>query len=152
LKAILGGGLVVAVFDGVNATTFWGLFRGTEPHVIFQSIAAGLLGESAFTGGITAAWLGAFLHLLIACGVAAVFYIGCRIWPGMLGRVVTCGLIYGAVVYLVMNHVVVPLSRARPAPFNTAWFLDNFLGHLFLVGLPVALVARLSVPESRPVA
>ncbi|MBI3450126.1 MAG: hypothetical protein HY049_14580 [Acidobacteria bacterium] len=144
LQAILGGGLVVAVLDGVNATLFWALYRGTEPHVIFQSIASGLLGQSAFSGGTETAALGAFLHLFIAMAVAAVFYLGCTIWPVMLRWTLTCGLVYGAVVYLVMNFVVVPLSQARPVPFNPAWFLDNFLGHLLLVGPPVAFVTRWS--------
>jgi uncharacterized membrane protein YagU involved in acid resistance len=98
----------------------------------------------AFSGGAAAAWLGAGLHLFIASSIAAVYCLASRRWRILLARPVACGVTYGALVYGVMNHIVVPLSRARPVPFQPAWFLANFLGHLFLVGLPVALIARWS--------
>ena len=144
LEAILLGGSAVAVLDIANAMTFWALYRGTAPHVILQSIAAGLLGQDAFTLGASSALLGAFLHFFIACGVATVYYAACVLRPILIWRPATYGAIYGAVVYLVMNHVVVPLSHARPVPFIPAWFFDNLIGHVLLVGPPVAFIARWS--------
>ncbi|HJY81944.1 MAG TPA: hypothetical protein VKK81_12785 [Candidatus Binatia bacterium] len=113
-----------------------------------QSIAAGLLGKDAFSGGASTALLGAFLHLIIACGIAAVYYLACLVWPALVKRPFIYGAIYGAIVYLVMNHVVVPLSRATPVPFSPAWFLDNLIGHMLLVGPPVAFVARWSAAKA----
>jgi len=58
-----------------------------------------------------------------------------RAWP--------CGLAYGFAVYLVMNHVVVPLSAAGPGGAkNPLWIGLSIAVHIFLVGLPCALAAR----------
>jgi len=143
-EVILLGGLVVALLDIANAMTFWALYRGTAPQRILQSIAVGLLGTDAFTLGAPSALLGACLHLFIACGIAAVYYAACVFWPALTTRPALYGAIYGAVVYLVMNQVVVPLSRVGPAPFILPWFLANFIGQVLLVGPPVAFIARWS--------
>jgi len=149
LETILLGGIAVAVLDASNAITFWALYKGTQPHVIFQSIAAGVLGRDAFSGGMAAAWLGALLHFLIACGIAAAYYLASLAKPVLHERPVPCGMMYGAVVYLVMNHVVVPLSRANSPAFIPGWFVANLVGHIVLVGLPVALIAHRSATRRR---
>jgi uncharacterized membrane protein YagU involved in acid resistance len=128
---------------------FWAAYRGTPPRVILQSIAAGLQGRDAFSGGAGSAWLGAFLHVLIACGVAAVFWVGCVLWPALIRRPFLHGAVYGGIVYLVMNQVVLPLSRAPRGPFRLAWFLDNLIGHMLLIGPPVAFIARWSASRNR---
>ena len=144
LETILLGGGAVALLDIANAMTFWALYRGTSPQRILQSIAVGLLGNDAFTLGAASALLGAFLHLFVACGIASVYWAACMIWPSLITRPAMYGAIFGAVVYLVMNQVVVPLSRVGPAPFILPWFLANFIGHVLLVGPPVAFIARWS--------
>ena len=144
LDTILLGGGAVALLDIANAMTFWALYRGTSPQRILQSIAVGLLGNDAFTGGAGSALLGAFLHVFIACGIASVYWAACMFWPGLITRPAPYGMTYGAVVYLVMNQVVLPLSRVGPVPFILPWFLANFIGHVLLVGPPVAFVARWS--------
>jgi hypothetical protein len=149
IESIVAGGIAVALLDAANAVLFWYFYRGTEPHVIFQSIAAGLYGRASFSGGMTTAWIGALLHCVIAFGVATTYYLGCLATPLLYRRAVLCGMTYGAIVYLVMNRIVIPLSNATPAPFRPAWFAANFGGHLLLVGLPVALIARWSATRKR---
>jgi hypothetical protein len=54
-------------------------------------------------------------------------------------------LLYGVVVNFVMQNAVIPLSRVprNPnAPFVLAVFLNGYIGHMLLVGLPAAWVAR----------
>ena len=72
---------------------------------------------------------------------------------------VLVGLAYGAAVWLLMDGVVLPLSRARVTPLTAPWFWIQLATHPFVVGLPIALVvggvgrsaARLSpVPVGRP--
>ena len=113
---ILGGGLAAGLLDIVNAIVFWRLYNGASATVILQSVAAGLLGKAAFAGGGASAALGLFLHLLIMCVMAAVFWLACRRWPWMLQRPVAAGVSYGLVTWAVMNYVVLPLSRAGPRP------------------------------------
>lgn len=144
LETILLGGLTVAVLDITNAMTFWFFYRNVPPVRILQSVASGLLGKQAFAGGTNTAMLGAGLHVFIACTVAAVFYVGCRVWPALLRRPVASGTIYGLGVFAVMNFVVLPLSAARQGAFHLPWLLDEVTGHAVLIGLPVALIARWS--------
>ena len=55
------------------------------------------------------------------------------------GRIVL-GLAYGVVVYLLMDLVVLELSRASSTP-PTSWrFYVNLVQHMVMVGLPIALI------------
>lgn len=145
---IVYGGLIVGVLDGLDALIFFGL-RGSTPTGIFQYIASGLLGRAAFSGGLKTVVLGVLLHFLIAFILAAIYYgLSLRL-PTLIRRAVICGLIYGVVVYFVMNFLVVPLSAAPKIPFRVAPFLNGVIGHALLVGLPIALMARLSAKKNK---
>lgn len=148
LQTIVLGGAAVAVLDIANAIIFWHLYRGTPPRVILQSVAAGIYGRSSFSGGMATASIGALLHCVIAFSVAATYYLAALRLPVLYRRPLVCGMAYGALVYLVMNRIVIPLSNANQGAFNPAWFAANFGGHLLLVGLPVALIARWSATRS----
>ena len=95
--------------------------------------------------------LGCFLHFVIATGAAAVYVFGIRLRPALGRRPVVSGLVYGVVVYLVMNFVVVPLSAAgRPLAWPPVPVLINgLLGHALLIGLPAALWASRAVHPAR---
>jgi hypothetical protein len=132
--AVLWGGLAAGVGDTVLALVLYpvGLTR------IYQSIAAGLLGRDSFQGGLATAALGGLLHFFIATTAAAVYVAASTRLKLLLRQAVPCGLAFGVAVYFFMNFVVVPLSRARAGSF--AW--PPMIGHAFLVGLPIALIAR----------
>ena len=148
VHVVVGAGTAAGAIDIVNACAFWNILYGTPPARILQAIAAGLLGKDSFAGGAATATLGLVLHFGMSLAMAAVFYCACLRWPPILRRPVIFGLLYGAITWLVMNQVVVPLSRAQPPPFIAAWFVDGVLVHLLLFGVMLALVARWSA--SRP--
>jgi|HubBroStandDraft_1064217.scaffolds.fasta_scaffold1046392_1 hypothetical protein len=142
LRAILQGGLIAGVLD-ITAAFLLSAPRGIRPAVILRGIASGLLGKSAFQGGISIAVLGAFLHFVIAFGAAAVYVTASR-WLTILTRqAVLCGLLYGIVVYLFMNEIVLPLSafpfRGHPSAVN---LLISIAVLMLVVGLPISLSAR----------
>lgn len=140
-RAILYGTLVVGLLDGIDAIVFFGL-RGAKPHRIFQSIASGLLGSDSFQGGWATAALGVGLHFFIAFGIVLTYWLVSRRWLLLVRRPVVCGLLYGLVVYGVMNLVVLPLSAAAKAPFSWPVLINGLLIHVFGVGLPSALFVR----------
>jgi len=144
VDVVLTGGLAAGLLDIINAVTFWFLYNGASPVRILQAIAAGVQGQAAFAGGTASAALGLFLHFVIACGMAAVYWLSCLRWPALLDRPVLAGVGYGVLAYLVMNYVIVPLSRATPPSFLLPWFIDSVLAHVVLVGLLLAFVARWS--------
>jgi uncharacterized membrane protein YagU involved in acid resistance len=141
--AIFWGGLACGVFDITQACIAWGIQNHLSPMRIFQSVAAGLLGTDSFKGGMKTAILGGVLHFFIAFSWAAIYYIASRRFPLMVEQAVLSGLIYGELVWLAMNFVVIPLSALHRWPVWTkASIITGPIGHLFLVGLPIALAVR----------
>lgn len=141
VAAIAVGGIAAGVLDIVYAFTVYGL-RGVGPLTILQSIASGLLGREAFRGGEATAALGAALHFGMTTAMAAVFVMVSLAWPGLRARAVQWGMIYGGAIFLVMNYVVVPLSRANGTGPPPELYAAGFVVHVLLVGLPIALIAR----------
>jgi hypothetical protein len=143
LRAIFWGGLVAGALDITYAFVFYGLRNGLSPARILQSVASGLLGADAFKGGLGVAALGAALHFLIAFTAAAVYYAASRRLNFLLRHAVACGVVYGVLIYALMNYVVVPLSAAPPrgAPPPVV-LVTGLLVHMFFIGLPIALFAR----------
>jgi len=140
-RAILFGTLVVGGLDALDAIVFFGL-RGAAPTRIFQSIAAGLLGRSAFSGGLSTAALGVALHFFIAFLIVATYVLASRRVEMLTRSPIVCGLIYGVLVYLFMNLVVLPLSAAGRPTFVVPVVINGVLIHMLGVGLPSALFAR----------
>ena len=141
-RAILIGGLIAGAFDITFAFIFYSL-RGSTPLRILQSIASGLLGASAFRGGMKTAILGFFLHFFIATSAATIFYLVSRKLKFMIEYAIICGILYGLCVYVVMNFVVLPLSAIPFKPSHAASVvIAGLLIHMFGIGLPISLAVR----------
>ncbi len=118
------------------------MMRGGAWDRTLQSVASGWLGRAAFSGGMSMAALGLASHFLIAFIWAALYYAASHALKPLAQRPFIFGPLYGALVYVLMNTVVVPLSAA---PFTLPLRLTGLLVHMFLVGLPIALaVSRYS--------
>lgn len=142
-RAIGWGGLIAGILDIMDAIVFYGQ-RGVRPMRILQSISSGMLGASAFRGGWRTAVLGLALHFVIAFGAAIVYFAASRFMRVLRERPVICGLIYGVLVYLFMNYVVLPLSAVPKNPRPQSWpaLINGVAAIVFLVGLPIALAVR----------
>ena len=138
---IIAGGLLVGTLDLLFASGFWAM-RNVPPIRIAQSIAAGVLGDASFDGGAASAWLGVGLHYFIAIMFVLVYWLMARRATALLQQPVRYGLLYGLLLYLVMNFVVLPLSAAGMASFNDAsWVIASIAMHL-LIGVLCARFAR----------
>ncbi|HYW74831.1 MAG TPA: hypothetical protein VE961_27645 [Pyrinomonadaceae bacterium] len=139
-------GLVAGLFDITYACIFFGLRYHIPPSRIFQSVARGALGASAFTGGFKTALLGLFFHFLIALIIAGIFYFASRAIPFMINHAVISGLLYGLCVYLVMYGVVMRYSAVHNQlyPWQYPWglLIPNLLIHMVGIGLSIALVVK----------
>jgi hypothetical protein len=147
-RALVWGTLIVGALDAVDALVFFGL-RGASPVRVLQSIASGLLGRSAFAGGLRTAALGLLLHFFIAFVIVAVFLYASRRFPVLVRAPIVSGLMYGVAVYGVMNYIVVPLSAAATGRFSWVVFANGVLIHMFGVGLPASLLARAVRSDTR---
>jgi putative exporter of polyketide antibiotics len=137
--AIVVGGLIVGALDLSYAIAVYSPHR---PIRVPQTIASGILGMKSYSGGVQTAVLGVILHFVIALGAATVYYLASRKLTLLLNRAVTCGLIYGALVYLFMHIVVLPLSATPKGPTHFVYQSFEFVWHCFGVGLPIALSVR----------
>ncbi|MGZ3445732.1 MAG: hypothetical protein ACXWLG_09705 [Myxococcaceae bacterium] len=141
-RAILAGGLAVAVLDGLDALVAYKLAFGMTPVTTYQFVASGMLGQSAFAGGAATALVGLAVHLLVAFSATAVFVLASERLPQLRRDAVAWGLAFGVGVFAVMTFVVIPLSRIPASTPPLPLILNGVIGHAFLVGLPIALAAR----------
>ncbi len=144
LKTIVMAGLVAGALDITYAFIIWGL-RGVSPIRIGQSVASGLIGREAAVGGGTATgMLGLLLHFLMAIIIAAIYYTAARNIRLLVDRAVPCGIAYGLATYGVMNYVVMPLSAIGSTGGGGPAYITitGILVHMFLIGLPIALITR----------
>jgi hypothetical protein len=147
LLAIFWGGLACGIFDITQAMGAFYLQSGLKPVTVLQSVASGLFGRASFQGGTRTAALGAFLHFFIAFSWAAIYYLASRRLLFMTEKPVITGLIYGEFVWIIMTFVVLPLSAIHRWPtWNKASIITGPIGHMFLVGLPIALAVRRWAP------
>ncbi|MGH9481888.1 MAG: hypothetical protein ACRD1L_07315 [Terriglobales bacterium] len=140
---ILKVGLVAGTLDICDALIYSG-FHGALPHQVFWFIAAGLIGaRAAVEGGMATAALGLGLHYGIVFIWTALYYAASRSLPVLRRWPVPCGLAYGLLVYLVMNLVVLPLSRIGWRPLPHGFALVNAVGAVMLfIGLTIAVLMR----------
>lgn len=147
LALVLAGGSAAAALDIVFACLYWAIDSGVPASRILQSVAAGVLGDSSFDGGAVTAALGLVLHFLIVFAMAAAYYVAARHWTRLREQPFLQGGLYGLLLYAIMRYVVVPVSRANPAPDDRLWIALAIAAHVFLVGIPIALYAsRAAMP------
>jgi hypothetical protein len=143
LTSILWIGLVAGTLDISENLVFNGL-RGITPWRVFQYIASGLIGMRSFQSGWASVWLGVAIHYAIALAWTAIFYAACLRFSKILRHPVLWGLVYGGVVYLVMNLLVLPHSGVPhpPAAISLASRINAVLALLFCIGLPISFLVR----------
>jgi hypothetical protein len=155
VRAVTLAAIVVAALDLAYAMLVWTVIQPvTTPRGILQSIASGLLGRSSFGGGWPTAILGLGLHLFIALVWTLIFLAALRLLPPLRRWVsdrrgaVLVGLGYGALMWLGMDLIVLPLSRARATPVGSPFFFINLAQHALVLGPPIVLLLR--AVASRP--
>ena len=140
VRAIAITGLIVGAMD-ITSAFIIAISRGSTVTRLLQFVASGLIGQKAFAGGAATAVLGLGLHFLIAFSLVGVFYAASRRLSFMLRRAVLAGLVYGLIVFGVMNLIVLPLSAAKPRHSLTGDLIQIGI-HMFVIGLPTALLIR----------
>ena len=146
LRPIALGGLIIGTADAIIYHVLVTSVLGGNPLIsVYQYIASGALGESAFAGGIATALLGVLLHFFIAFVVAGVFILSANRISLLSRNPIVGSLLYGFGVFIVMNMIVTPLSAAPalPAP-TTPQLIVTILDHILVVGLPLGILVQRS--------
>lgn len=142
IAGVLVGGGIAATLDIIYAIVRNAGY-GMSPLRVLQSVASGWTGDDAFTSGVSGGILGLVSHFGILLVAAALYLAASRRFPILRTRAIACGALFGVLVYLFMNFVVLPLSAF---PFDLTYplsrLLEGFVSHAVLVGLPIALAIR----------
>jgi len=148
-KAILWGGLICGTLDITAALIDVKVNFHMTPVHLLQNVASSLMGPVAYDSGASTAALGLVMHFTVAYTFTTIFYFLARSFPVLLRHPIVSGLIYGAIVFLIMYRVVLPLTLELKTHyvrvFNHAWpplRWSQFFVHLFCVGLPISLTVR----------
>lgn len=145
--AVLVGGLAGGALDILFAISF-AAYNGTPAPRLLQSVASGLLGTGAYTGGGLSAALGLLLHFAMAIAFAGIFVLVSRHLPLLIRHPFIFGGLFGVGVFVFMRLVVLPWSAfPHPVIFRPLATTLDLLSHIFLFGFPIALAAREASPR-----
>ncbi|MBE7172074.1 MAG: hypothetical protein INR73_15915 [Williamsia sp.] len=140
-RRALQAGLIVGTFDITAACIQYYARTGKDPLVVMKYVASGLLGKDAMTGGAGAIIAGTIFHYFIAtCWTLLFFWLYARI-PALSKSRLISGILYGIFVSLIMQAIVVPLSRVARPPFTVTGSATAALIIVICVGIPLAYLA-----------
>ena len=144
LRHIALGGLIIGTADAIIYHWFVSSVLGGYPlSSVYQYIASGALGESAFAGGIATASLGLLFHYINSFVIASVFILSANRISFLRRYPFVSSLLYGFGVFIVMNMIVIPLSATPPLPApTTPQLIIDILDHLLVIGLPLGILVR----------
>jgi len=140
-KTILFTGLLVGLLDGAAAIINYLVKGGKHPEKIFNFIASGVFGKDGLNGGITMVAWGILFHLLIAFTWALFFFLLYPKISVMRKNWIITGIIYGLIIWVVMNRIVLPLSNTSPIPFKINTAIIAALILIIAIGLPLSFIA-----------
>ncbi|MEJ7601519.1 MAG: hypothetical protein WKG01_26680 [Kofleriaceae bacterium] len=141
VRASLVAGSLVAVLDLAGAMVL-AARHGRTPIQVLHAVASGILRNDAYAGGMTTALVGLAIHTGIALTVATLFMLVASRVRMLTRRPWLWGPLYGLGVWGVMYFVVLPLRWPANFPPTDPEAIAGQLGcHVFLVGLPIAIVA-----------
>jgi uncharacterized membrane protein SirB2 len=139
LGAILAGGFMAATFDFFAAMLIYG---GTASGVA-HAIARGWFGAAVKTMPPIVDVIGIASHYMILLIAASIFVLASLRFPVLRTRAWITGPLFGVCIYIVMHFVIVPLSAVHAINNPKGiQFVEEFAGHMFVIGLPIALWAR----------
>lgn len=151
IRKVALAALLAGTFDLLANFLLWGLWKQVSPIRICQTIATGIYGQAAYDGGYVTAAVGVAAHFAIMLVMALVYsgVVGVSKWAR--DNWIVTAIVYGLILWAVMNYVVVPLSAAhRPGPWPLVLDLKlafNLFCHVVLVGFVFALIFRRDEPS-----
>lgn len=136
--AILVTWLIAGTLDGLAAV----LFNIHNPLRVFIFIASAIFGKVAYGGGIQIIVLGIVFHYLIAYIFTTFWFTLFPYIKKYLKNTYLIAAIYGLLTWVIMNLVIVPLSRLPKTAFHINGVAIGIIILMICIGLPIALMAN----------
>lgn len=142
-KTIFQAGFVAGTLDIVGAIVVYSLMAQKMIAIpILQSVASGVFGKDAFAGGTSMAVYGLIFHYLIAMGFATTYFLFFPSISLFRTQKIISGILYGVIVWLIMNLIVVPLSNASQNPFTLKGAMIGMTILIVCVGFPISFIVH----------
>jgi uncharacterized membrane protein YagU involved in acid resistance len=141
IRAAILAGIVGNIAISIYLSIALPVFFHTAPIVLFQWDDSNIVGDIAFSGGLASAGLGFFFDFIVSIVWGGIYVVLYRMVPLVRRSVSVSGLVFGALVMLVMFTVVVPLGHAHQST-KLPGLLDSLVAHTVFFGLPVAFTVR----------
>jgi hypothetical protein len=143
LRGILTGTVIAGTLDATFAVIVdVVILRAFSLLGVLQWIASGAIGSAAFNGGLGTAALGVVIHFALAAFFATAYWIASVRIGALRTHAVPMGIVYGAVIWIVMDLIVLPNSGVPKASFDPIVFTAFLLDHAVFVGLPLSLAIK----------
>ena len=139
---ILKATLLAGSLDIILALLQYYLTSHKNPELVLKFIASAVFGPPAFSGGIGISLTGLLFHFLITFVWATIFFFMYPSLNRLVKNSIVTGVVYAIVIWLVMNFMVVPLSKVPRAPFNITQALTGILILIVAIGVPFALIMK----------
>lgn len=141
LETVLWAGFVAGTLDALAGIVVYWLILGRMNIIqILQWIASGVFGNDAFEGGLTMALVGNIFHYGIAYFFTVLYFVVAQYWPALKKYTLVSGLLYGLIIWALMNLLILPLSNVNQGPFEPLVAAMAITWHMLLVGLPITKI------------
>jgi uncharacterized membrane protein YagU involved in acid resistance len=127
LSALIAGSLDICL---AFLTAF--IKSGAGADRVLRYVASGLLGKSAFTGSDWIVLLGLLIHYMIAMVFGFIFFLFYPKLQRWIKNKILIGICYGIFVWIVMNLLILPLSRVPKLVYT----IENLF-----IGISVLIIA-----------
>ena len=140
---IAKGTLLCGTLDLCDALVFSYARSHTAPERLLQSIAYGLEGRIAYSQGWAGALLGLAMHYAISFCWVALFVLLVRAVPALMREALAFGIVYGLVMFAVMNFLVLPGTHIgrRPIVFGPP-LVNGVLALVVCFGVVLSYLCR----------
>ena len=140
-KTILLAGFIAGTLDALGATIVYCLvMKVVTVTQLFHGISSGLFGDTIIDSENTMAIIGLLLHYFIAFCFATAYFLMYPHLPFLKRNAFINGLLYGIIVWIIMNLVVVPLSHAHHSSPTWSGFLRGVSILMVCIGLPISFM------------
>ena len=142
ISTILYSGVIAGILDSLVAVVVYYIYFKLNPIQVVQFIATGIYGSTAINGGAYMFFVGLFFHFLIAYVCALVFFVAYPKFSIFKKFNTTVGLIFGLLIWLFMNLIVLPNSNVPKSPFDLSLAIIGIVWHMIFVGWPIAVITK----------
>ncbi|GAB3998070.1 hypothetical protein GCM10028807_44790 [Spirosoma daeguense] len=143
LATVIRAGLIAGILDAIAAMVMLMVRGGKDPSAVWLYVASGVFGQDAFTSGASMVIWGLAFHFIIALAFAGFFFLIFPLIHQYISQPAVIGLLYGILIWLIMNRIVLPLSNVSPAsqvdPIRVG---IGMVIIMVCVGLPIALIVN----------